>query len=392
VPRYLTLALILTLAACSGSSTPEARTTTPAPTTATGSPSSAATVTPSRPAASTKLALQSLGSFSSPVWVGPVPGDAEHLVLVEKTGKVLLLDTSFRTVGTVLDLTGSISTGNEQGVLSVAFDPSYASNHRLYVDYTEKGGDTRVVAYTVTGNRAASPQQLLAVDQPYTNHNGGLLLFDRTGKLLVGLGDGGSGGDPQNHAQDLGSDLGKILRLDPLTGTGAADNPYAQNRKVWAYGLRNPWRFSFDTNGDLYVGDVGQNEIEELDVVPLAQQRGANYGWSVYEGNARFKRDKDLQGSGRLVKPALTYTHASGGCSITGGEVYRGAALPELVGTYVFGDYSAGRLLGATRTATGISASRELGPRVDGLQAFGHDTRGELLVLSADTVYRIVRG
>jgi glucose/arabinose dehydrogenase len=349
-------------------------------------------VSPTRPAGSTKLALQSLGSFSSPVWAGPVPGDPAHLVLVEKTGKVLLLDTAFRTVGTLLDLTWSISTGNEQGVLSVAFDPSYPSNHRLYVDYTETSGDTRVVAYTITGGRASSPQQLLAVDQPYANHNGGLLLFDRTGMLLVGLGDGGSGGDPQNHAQDLSSDLGKILRIDPRTGAGARDNPYPQNPRVWAYGLRNPWRFAFDTNGDLYVGDVGQNEVEELDVVPPAEQRGANYGWSVYEGKKRFKDDKRLQGSGRVVAPALTYTHSSGGCSITGGEVYRGTALPELVGTYVFGDYCAGRLLGATRTPTGVSASRQLGPRVDGLQAFGHDARGELLVLSADTVYRLVRG
>jgi glucose/arabinose dehydrogenase len=342
-------------------------------------------------AAGAGLSLVKVGDFSSPVWVGPVPGDPAHLVLVEKTGKVLLLDTAFRTVGTVLDLTGDVATGNEQGVLSVAFDPAYPTNHRLYVDYTETGGDTRVVSYTVTAGRATGPHQLLAVDQPYANHNGGLLLFDRSGKLLVGLGDGGSGGDPENHAQDLTSNLGKILRLDPLTGAGLADNPYPQNDRVWAYGLRNPWRFSFDTNGDLYVGDVGQNEIEELDVVPLAQQRGANYGWSVYEGDARYNKSRELQGSGRLVKAALTYPHSSGGCSITGGEVYRGKALPELVGTYLFGDYCAGRLLAATRTAGGVSASRQLGPRVDGLQAFGHDADGELLVLSADALFRLER-
>src|SRR5262249_28589160 len=149
----------------------------------------------------------------------------------------------------------------------------------------------------------------------------------------------------QNRAQDLTSDLGKILRLDPMTGAGAADNPYPANRKVWALGLRNPWRFSFDTNGDLYVGDVGQSTVEELDVVPRALQRGANYGWSVYEGDERFKKDEDFTPGGPVISPALTYLHTEGGCSITGGLVYRGRLIPALRGAYVYGDYCAGELL-----------------------------------------------
>ncbi len=345
-------------------------------------------MTPTHPSSvGPALTLTKLGAFDSPVWVGPVPGDPQHLFLVEKTGTVLQLDAQGHRVGTVLDLTDQVSKGNEQGLLSIAFDPAYATNHRLYADFTNAAGDTRVLAYTVRAGRAVDGQELLAVHQPYANHNGGLLLFDRTGMLLVGLGDGGSGGDPQNHAQDLGSALGKILRLDPRTGAGAVGNPYPEHPEVWAYGLRNPWRFGFDTNGDLYVADVGQNKVEELDVVPPADQRGANYGWSVYEGADRFKRGSQPAGPGKLIRPALTYTHASGGCSITGGEVYRGKALPALVGHYVFGDYCAGELLQVTRTATGVTPSSKLGVKVDGLQAFGHDARGELLVLSADALY-----
>jgi glucose/arabinose dehydrogenase len=381
--RRVPLAAVALLAACSGGATTSAPHTSPS---ATASVSSKAAATPTL----RSYGLTKLAGFAGPVWVGPVPGDLAHLYLVEKTGRVLELDGSGRTRAVVLDLTSQVSKGNEQGLLSIAFDPRFASNHRLYADYTDTAGDTKVVAYTVTGGKAAGPKTLLRVDQPYPNHNGGLLLFDRTGSLLVGLGDGGSGGDPGNRAQDLGSDLGKILRLNPQTGAGAAGNPFPRHSKVWAYGLRNPWRFAFDTNADLYVADVGQDEIEELDVVPLARQKGANYGWSVYEGNKRFKGNEDLTPGGPLVQPALTYTHAGGGCSITGGEVYRGSALPGLVGSYVFGDYCAGELLRVTRTAARVTASKRLGPKVDGLQAFGHDAKGELLVLSADTLYRLV--
>ncbi len=377
------LAAAALLAGCSGGSAPAPEPSTRATPTASPTPSAVPTGGPA-------LALQELATFSSPVWVGPAPGDDTSLYLVEKTGRLLRLDAEGQQQAVVLDLTGEVSKGNEQGLLSIAFDPAYATNQRLYVDYVDKEGATRVVAYTVAGGVATRPELLYTVAQPYSNHNGGLLLFDRDGMLLVGLGDGGSAGDPEGRAQDLSSDLGKILRLDPKTGQGAAGNPFPQNPRVWALGLRNPWRFSFDTNGDLYLGDVGQNKLEELDVVPPADQRGANYGWSVFEGNNRFKADKQLSPvKGPLIVPALMYLHSDGGCSITGGEVYRGPAIPSLVGTYVFGDYCAGRLWGVDRTARGVTPLRELGLKVDGLQAFGRDLTGELLVMSAEKLYRL---
>ncbi len=329
------------------------------------------TASPTSPAPPPALSLQPLGTFSSPVWVGTAPGDTIHLFLVEKTGRVLMLDGSGRFESVVLDVTQRITKANEQGLLSMAFDPGFATNHRIYVFLTDKDEFNRVIAYTLVDGVARAPQELLAVDRPFANHNGGLLLFDPTGMLLVGIGDGGSAGDPDNRAQDLVSPHGKILRLDPRTGAGAADNPFPRNKKVWALGLRNPWRFSFDTNGDFYVGDVGQNRVEELDVLPPGKQSGANYGWSVYEGDAVFKKDETITGGVTPVSPALTYMHTEGGCSITAGEVYRGAKIGFLKGSFVFGDYCLGHLWAADRTTTGMTPLRELGLKVDGLQT--HD-------------------
>lgn len=336
--------------------------------------------------------LEDLGTFANPVWAGPAPGDNTHLYLVDRTGQVLQLDAQGVPQLVVLDLRAQVSKGNEQGLLSIAFDPHWVTNHRMYANFTDVAGNTKVVAYTVSNGTAGAGQELLSVQQPFTNHNGGLLLFDRTGMLLVGLGDGGSAGDPGNRAQDLSSDLGKILRLDPRTGAGAPGNPYPQNPRVWALGLRNPWRFSFDTGGDLYVADVGQNRMEELDVVPPALQSGANYGWSVYEGTAVFKQNGLLTQGGPLIAPALTYLHSDGGCSITGGEVYHGAGLPELDGAYLFGDYCAGKVMMTRRTPEGVAPAQSLQVKVEGLQAFGTDNRGELLVLSSDHLYRLVAG
>lgn len=391
IPRaFAALAAVTLLTACStgtGSPAPTATSSARSPTpTVTSHPSPTVTATPG------KFAVQDLGKFSNPVWAGPAPGDRTHLYLVEKTGRVLRLGPDGEPQGVVLDLTQQISKGNEQGLLSIAFDPAFATNHRMYADFTDKAGDTSVVAYSVVDGTAGQGEVLLSVGQPYVNHNGGMLLFDRTGMLLVGLGDGGSAGDPGNRAQDLSSDLGKILRLNPRTGAAAAGNPYPQNRKVWALGLLNPWRFSFDTNGDLYLGDAGQNKVEELDVVPPAVQRGANYGWSVYEGDESFRKAELLTPGGPVISPALTYLHADGGCSITGGEVYHGKALPSLDGSYVFGDYCGGKLLATTRTATGVTPALELGVEVDGLQGFGHDLDGELLVLSDQKLLRLVQG
>ena len=375
--------LLIVATACTGAGATPKASTSP---TATPTPTVVAT------SSAAPVALLKLGSFESPVWAAPVPGDPVHLWLVEKAGRVVEIDETGMKTSVVLDLTKLISKGNEQGLLSMAFDPHFADNQRFYVDYTDMEGRTRVVRYTLIDGKPHDPLNVLTEDQPYSNHNGGLLLFDRTGKLLVGLGDGGSAGDPGNRAQSLGSDLGKILRIDPDTGRGLADNPYPINNRIWALGLRNPWRFSFDTNGDLYLGDVGQNKVEEIDVVSPTLQRGANYGWSVYEGVDVFKNDELLTLGGPLIKPALTYPHSEGGCSVTGGVVYRGHALPELRGTYVFGDYCEGKLMGTRRTPHGLTLPVPLGVRVGGLQAFGTDRSGELLVMSADALYRLTAG
>jgi glucose/arabinose dehydrogenase len=372
------------LAACTGTS-PPASTRSP-----TGSPTAGASPSPTpSPTRPPKLALRELATFSSPVWAGTAPGDSTHLFLVEKTGRILQLDANGRQQAVILDLSRQISRASEQGLLSMAFDPAYATNKRIYVDFTDNTGSTRVVAYTVTDGVAGSQQFLYGVQQPYSNHNGGLLLFDRTGMLLVGLGDGGSANDPDNRAQNLDSDLGKILRLDPRTGDAAPGNPYPRNPRVWALGLRNPWRFSFDTNGDFYLGDVGQGKVEELNVVPPRYQSGANSGWSVYEGNERFKPDEQFTPGGPVIVPALTYLHSEGGCSVTGGEVYRGRALRFLVGSYVFADYCEGKLWAVDRTPTGVTPLRALGVGVDSLQAFGRDLHGELLVMSSEKLYRL---
>ena len=381
--------LLIVATACTGvGATPQ---TTGSPTTS-PTPTPTPTSTPVPTSSVAPVTLQKLGTFDSPVWVAPVPGDPAHLWLVEKAGRIVEIDPSGVKTSVVLDLTKAVSKGNEQGLLSMAFDPHFTANRHFYVDYTDTNGTTRVVRYTLVDHQPHDPQRVLTEDQPYSNHNGGLLLFDRTGKLLVGLGDGGSAGDPGHRAQSLGSDLGKILRIDPATGKGLPDNPYPVNDRVWALGLRNPWRFSFDVNGDLYLGDVGQNKVEEIDVVSPKLQRGANYGWSVYEGLDVFDEDELLTLGGPLIRPALTYLHSEGGCSVTGGLVYRGHALPDLHGTYVYGDYCEGKLMGTRRTLHGLTPPVPLGVRVGGLQAFGTDRSGELLVMSADSLYRLIAG
>jgi glucose/arabinose dehydrogenase len=347
-----------------------------------------ATPTPTPP----PLELQDLGTFASPVWVGPAPGDHAHLYLAQRGGTVLVLDAQGARQGVLLDLSGRISTGNEQGLLSMAFDPAYPRVPRLYVDYTDEDGDTRIEAYTVEDGHAVRPRLLLTVAQPYPNHYGGLLLFDRAGMLLAAFGDGGNAGDPENRAQDPSSFLGKILRLDPRTGGPAPGNPYPQNKYVWAMGLRNPWRFTFDAQGYLYLGDAGQSRVEELDVVAPAYQRGANYGWSVYEGDDRYKQDQQFTPGGPVIAPAATFPHDEGWCSITVGPIYTGRALPSLRGALLVGDYCRGRLLAVRRVGQGVGAPLDLDVRAEALQGLGVDTQGELLVLSVDRLARLVPG
>jgi len=284
-----------------------------------------------------------------------------------------------------LDVRSRISSGGERGLLSLAFHPRYARNHRFYVDYTDTAGNTRVVEFRSNGRSAilSSARQLFFQRQPYPNHNGGQLAFGPDGLLYIGLGDGGSGGDPNNYAQTFGTKLGKIWKLN-VDRRGAAP-------QLVAYGLRNPWRFSFDrANGDLYIADVGQGDWEEIDYVPRAQLgRLMNFGWSVYEGDATYDSSRSLDPRGTLVRPVEVYSHDEG-CSVTGGFVYRGKARPDLVGRYVYGDYCSGTVW-SLRIQGGKAADVRREPfRIAALTSFGEDSRGGLYAVSGNgVVYRI---
>jgi len=329
-------------------------------------------------------------TFDQPVYVTSPPADSARLFVVEKTGKIVIVQNGAARLATpFLDITSMVSTGGEQGLLSMAFDPRYASNGRFYVDYTNAAGDTRLVRYRTSSADpnvavASSAKVLLRVAQPYTNHNGGQLQFSPGGRLFVGMGDGGSGGDPQHHAQDPRSRLGKLLSLDVTASPVKV--------KMYAKGLRNPWRFSFDKKtGALWIGDVGQDQWEEVDYLRPNHPAGANLGWNGYEGTHVY----DAQVAATLNKASLTwpvtqYSHSVGD-AVTGGYVYRGAAIPALRGFYVFADFASGRVWamkgpgGARRALSGADG------QVSQISSFGQDASGELYVVSlAGSVSKIV--
>jgi glucose/arabinose dehydrogenase len=316
--------------------------------------------------------------FSEPLYVAAPRSEPGVLYVVEQTGKIQRLARGRRAV--FLDVTSKITSGGERGLLSVAFDPGYAKNRLFYVDYTDRNGDTRVIRYRSNGTRAisSSARQLLFVKQPYPNHNGGQLQFGPDGFLYVGMGDGGSGGDPGNRAQTLSSRLGKILRYR----AGRWENA--------VYGVRNPWRFSFDrVTGDLFVADVGQNTWEEVDILP----RGfglTNLGWRVYEGNAVYTAGQQPTAGGPLVAPVVVYHHGDDGCSITGGYVYRGSAVPAARGRYFYGDFCSGKIWSFVPSGGKPTDLRQEPFQVDQLSSFGEDARGELYATSLKgTVYKL---
>jgi len=313
------------------------------------------------------VAFQPFASgFDAPLDVAAPRSEPGVVYVVEQGGEIWRLRNGARDTTPFLDVRSSISAGGERGLLSVAFDPNYAKNRFFYVDYTDTNGDTRVVRYRSDGDHAlpGTATQLLFVKQPYSNHNGGQLQFGPDGYLYVGMGDGGSGGDPQNRSQNLKSRLGKLLR-------------YKSGRwQIAAYGLRNPWRFSFDrATGALWIGDVGQNEWEEVDTV----KRGfglTNFGWRVWEGRSRYTPGQTPNRAGKLVFPVWVYRHGDDGCSITGGYVYRGTAVPAMRGRYVFGDYCSGKVWSYFGgNVTQIASVPEL-------TSFGEDSAGELYAVS----------
>ena len=349
-----------------------------------------------------------VNGLSEPVDLQAAPGDTNRLFIVEKTGMIRIFSGGALLPRPFLDISSRVSNGSEQGLLGLTFHPQFASNRKFYVDYTDGNGDTRVREFEASAGldtASAVEREILFVAQPAANHNGGQIAFGPDGYLYIALGDGGGGGDTYHNGQNLNSLLAKILRLNVGVGSPysiPADNPFAAQAGVkgetWDYGLRNPWRFSFDrANGDIYIADVGQNLYEEVDYEPHGSGGGRNYGWPLMEGLHCYG-SATCNRTG-LTLPVLEYPHQDG-CSITGGYVYRGRELPELDGVYFYGDYCTGIVRSFNidqgkavnaRDWTSTLRAQSGGPMA-GLSSFGQDARGELyLVLLSGEVYQIVR-
>jgi glucose/arabinose dehydrogenase len=326
--------------------------------------------------------VEIVSGLEDPVQLTAADGEPGRLYLVEQAGRIRVVEEGRLLADPFLDITDTVTSGGERGLLSVAFHPRYASTRLFYVNYTDGQGDTRVVEYRAgSGVPPVAMRELLFVDQPYSNHNGGQLAFGPDGRLYVGTGDGGSGGDPENRAQDLTSPLGKLLRLDVDTsGSGW---------EIAGYGLRNPWRFGFDREtGDLYIADVGQGSLEEIDFMPASNTALVNYGWDVFEGS-RLYEDKEPNPAGELAAPIFEYGHELG-CSVTGGFVYRGRAVPGARGRYFFGDYCSGSIWSFVVAGGRATDLRQHGFVVEDLTSFGEGLDGELYLLSyGGTVYQL---
>ena len=328
--------------------------------------------------------LRRVANVDQPVHLAAPRNERGRAYIVEKTGRIRVLEKGRLRAAPFLDIGSQVSTGSEQGLLSVAFHPRYATNRRFFVNYTDTNGDTRVVEYRSNARAAvrSTRRQWLFVEQPYSNHNGGQIAFGPDGLLYVGMGDGGAGGDPENRAQNMSSLLGKLLTID-VNRAGARP-------EIVALGLRNPWRVSFDrANGDLYIGDVGQNAFEEIDYTPRRSPGLENYGWDVYEARERYEEKQP--GPGTLVFPIAQYGR-SDGISVSGGFVYRGRAVPALRGRYLYGDFGSGTIWSLRVSAGKASAPRRESIRVPGLSSFGEDAAGELYATSLEgAVYRLAR-
>ena len=354
--------------------------------------------------ASTRLKLQTIASnLNSPVFLTAPPGDVNRLFVLEQRGSIKVLDRATgNNLSMFLTLTG-ITSGGERGLLGLAFDPAYTVNGRFYLHYTDANGAIIIARFLVSptdANIADPASQVILVSIPhptFANHNGGMLAFGPDGCLYAAVGDGGSSGDPNNNAQNLASRLGKLLRIDSTTGTACTNgtlNPFVLSggdQLIWNYGLRNPWRFSFDGD-DLYIGDVGQGAREEINVSqgPNAG-RGLNYGWRLMEGSTCFNPATNCN-NGTLTLPIVEYTHDNGACSVTGGYVYRGQAAPAIQGTYFYADFCAG-FVRSFRFNNGSALEQKEWPLLaaPSITSFGQDGLGELYITSqGGTVSRIV--
>jgi hypothetical protein len=344
-----------------------------------------------------------------PIFLTAAPGDSSRLFVVQQGGAIRVIHDGTLLDEPFLDLSARTRGGSERGLLGLAFHPDYAQNGWFFVNHSDRAGDTQISRYTVSSDPdrgdPGSELAILSVPQPRSNHNGGMLAFGPDGMLYIGMGDGGGSGDPDGNGQELGTLLGSLLRID--VNDASADDPYAippdnpfvgdqeARPETWAYGLRNPWRFSFDrTTGDLYIGDVGQNRREEISFQPASSTGGENYGWNRMEGTFCFQPATDCSMEG-LVLPVHDYGHEQG-CSVTGGYVYRGTAVPELEGRYLFSDFCEG-WISSFRVDDGLATdlqdlSGDLAPGGN-VASFGEDEEGELyIVVRGGAVYRIVAG
>jgi len=412
----------LLLSACAASGDPPARTlaatatatvmiqstATTRPTPTVGPPSAATPTQPSQPPTETpppigtfEIDLQPVieGGLTRPTYLTHAGDD--RLFVIEQPGRIRIVENGQLLDRPYLDITDKVTTNsNEQGLLSVAFHPDYANNGQFWVNYTRpKDGATVIERYVVSQddpNRAAaqSGKVILVIAQPEPNHNGGLVKFGPDGYLYIGMGDGGSAGDPHGpigNGQDLTALLGKILRIDVTdqdTYAIPASNPFGN--EIWSYGWRNPWRFAFDrATNDLYVADVGQNVYEEVHFQPADSPGGENYGWRIMEGMHCFDPRQGCDQSG-LVLPVAEYSHDEGGCSVTGGYVYRGLEYPALNGTYFFGDYCSGIIWSLQREGEQWPMTKRLETGVQ-ISSFGEDVNGEMYVIDhGGAVYQLV--
>jgi glucose/arabinose dehydrogenase len=331
------------------------------------------------------IGLQSVveHAFSKPVFLTTSPDNTDRFFVVEQGGRIFILAGGQLKPSPFLDIAESLSTGGERGLLGLAFHPRYSSNGRIFVNYTRaQDGATVIAEYRVSSDPdKADPHEriLLTIPQPYPNHNGGMLTFGPDALLYIGMGDGGSGGDPQNRAQNPEELLGKFLRID-VDGSPPyripPDNPFVGQQgkpEIYAIGVRNPWRFSFDrTTGKLWAGDVGQHKWEEINVI----EKGKNYGWRLLEGAHCFNPTTDCKRLPDLVDPLTEYHHEQGRCSVTGGYLYRGTRIPILQGTYLFGDYCSGEIWGFRNGQTSLLLDTDLR-----ISSFGEDREGEVYVI-----------
>jgi glucose/arabinose dehydrogenase len=407
VSLAVTLVLGLALTAC-GSSDNNANSDGETAHTEPVSGSTTGTTTAGTSLADAKVQLTPIADVRAPVAMAARPA-TNDLYVAEQAGRIrrITIDRSEEKPAydlqtqPALDISSQTKAQGERGLLGVAFSPD---GSHIYIDYTDTSGNTHIVEYRMSGHDVDTDtrRELLEIDQPFPNHNGGQLAFGPDHFLYIGMGDGGGQGDPNGNGQNTNVLLGKILRIDPTTPSAdkaygiPAGNPFATGGgapEIWLFGVRNPWRFSFDTaTDDLWVADVGQDEVEEIDWLPAANDgagRGVNLGWNIKEGDTTYHGGDAV---GALVDPVFEYTHEGQNCSITGGYVYRGQDVPALRSAYIFGDYCTADIRALVLQDGAVADERELGVSVasNSLSSFGQDQTGEVYVLSTDgTVYKI---